>query len=117
MIALIILGIFSFIYSSRACNCYVSFEDSFNEKVEERVISPLPHSYLTQGDLPANFDWRKVNGTNYCSRVLNQQSPNVCGICWAEATTGTFFKYFVLDWKELLWNSGTVSVEIICIIF
>ena len=57
----------------------------FDGPVEEQIKSPLPHTYLKENDLPKSFDWRNVNGTNYASRVLNQQSPNVCGSCWAEA--------------------------------
>lgn len=60
----------------------------FPEKVDEVVISPMPHTLLRSGDLPNAFDWRNVNGTNYCTRVLNQKNPHVCGSCWAEAVTG-----------------------------
>lgn len=60
----------------------------FPEKVHEVVSSPLPHTLVRSEDLPDAFDWRNVNGTNHCSRVLNQKNPNVCGSCWAEAVTG-----------------------------
>jgi hypothetical protein len=60
----------------------------FDGPIKTVVKSPQPHTYLDTADLPANFDWRNVNGTNYGSKVLTQQNPAVCGSCWAEAATG-----------------------------
>lgn len=60
----------------------------FPEPIQDHVISPPPHTYLKENDLPLNFDWRNINGTNFGSKVLTQQSPSVCGSCWAEAATG-----------------------------
>jgi hypothetical protein len=69
---------------SAKCKCYVPFD----EPIQTVVKSPRPHKYLSASELPANFDWRNVNGTNYGSKVLTQQNPAVCGSCWAEAATG-----------------------------
>jgi cathepsin X len=69
---------------SAGCKCYVPFDGP----IETVVKSPRPHTYLSASDLPKNFDWRNVNGTNYGSKVLTQQNPAVCGSCWAEAATG-----------------------------
>lgn len=60
----------------------------FGEHIEPVVKSPLPHEYVKASELPDRWDWRNVNGTNFCSKVLTQQSPVVCGSCWAEAATG-----------------------------
>ncbi len=69
------------------CKCFIPPE----EPVELRVLSKQPHTYLKDADLPTGWDWRNVNGTNYCNKVLTQQNPNVCGSCWAEAATSTFY--------------------------
>jgi cathepsin X len=71
-----------------ACKCIVDYEETYGVPVKKVVLSKLPHEYLRASELPSTFDWRNVNGTNFGSRVLNQQSPNVCGSCWAEAVTG-----------------------------
>lgn len=60
----------------------------FDGPIKTVVNTRQPHTYIRSDDLPANFDWRNVNGTNYGSKVLTQQNPSVCGSCWAEAATG-----------------------------
>jgi cathepsin X len=82
--------LYSVIAAAFACRCEVDYEATYGIPVKTVVKSPQPHQYLRATDLPETFDWRNVNGTNYGSRVLNQQSPNVCGSCWAEAVTGAF---------------------------
>jgi len=67
-----------------SCKCYIKSE----EPVKPVIKSPQSYTYLKASDLPSTWDWRNINGTNYCGNTLTQQNPNVCGSCWAEASTG-----------------------------
>jgi len=58
------------------------------------ITQALPYQYLTPDDIPANWDWRNVNKTNFASPTRNQHIPQYCGSCWAMASTSSIADRF-----------------------
>jgi cathepsin X len=81
-----------------ACRCLKEPETP----VDPVIRSPLPHQYLNASDLPEAWDWRNINGVNYCSKVMTQQNPAVCGSCWAEAATGAISDRYAIATQNKL---------------
>ena len=44
-------------------------------EVENDYRLPLPHTYISELDLPPKFHWGNVNGVSYLTKSLNQHLP------------------------------------------
>jgi cathepsin X len=44
-------------------------------------------SELEAVELPKEWFWNNVDGTNYLTNIRNQHVPSYCGSCWAHAAT------------------------------
>jgi len=57
------------------------------KETPEFVITARSHQLLEESALPRHFDWRNTNRSNFVTPVRNQQLPQLCGSCWAQAST------------------------------
>ena len=58
-------------------------------KSGQKKTETMPWEEIDTDALPANWDWRDVNGTNFLGWSKNQHIPQYCGSCWAQATTSS----------------------------
>ena len=58
-----------------------------SDTYEPYIISTPPSATVKLENLPFSFDWRKVNGTVFVTKIHFQSVPKYCGSCWAFAVT------------------------------
>jgi len=46
-------------------------------KVQNDYSNPLPYEYISESELPAEFNWANVDGKSYITHMLNQHLPQV----------------------------------------
>jgi cathepsin X len=71
-----------------------------DRKLDELVLSPLPHTYVNPDSLPTYYDIRNVSGINFASIVRSQMVPLYCGSCWAMSATSALNDRFKLQRKN-----------------
>jgi len=59
-----------------------------------------PYADVSIDEVPANFDWRNVEGINYLSWTRGENSPHFCASCWAEAATSTLADRIMITRKS-----------------
>jgi len=75
---------------------------------QNRVVKPLE----PVDDVPTNFDWSNVNGTNYLTNVRNQHIPQYCGSCWAHATTSALSDRIKIA-RNAAWPDINISPQVL----
>ena len=61
--------------------------NSSPELTKEKIVThQRAHQLMSIKDIPADWDWRNVNGTNFLTESRNQHIPKYCGACWAFGT-------------------------------
>ena len=91
-------------YFPEACGIF----DHKHEK--SHIVSPLPHTYLKQEELPKEYDIRNLNGMNYATWDRNQHIPQYCGSCWAHAASAAISDRISLMRKGA-WPSVALSEQ------
>merc|ERR1711935_1318608 len=67
---------------------------------------------LAPVELPDQFLWNDVNGTNYLTNLRNQPVPQYCGSCWAHAATSAMSDRIKIA-RKAAWPDINVAPQVL----
>lgn len=78
----------------------------------DREIPTVEHKRLQSAELPKQWEWNNVNGTNYLTNIRNQHLPEYCGSCWAHAATSAFSDRIKIQ-RKAAWPDVNISPQVV----
>ncbi len=75
-----------------------------------RVLTELKQ--IPMAELPKNYWWGNVDGTNYLTVQRNQHIPIYCGSCWAFASTSALSDRIKIQ-RKAQWPDINISPQVL----
>jgi len=73
-----------------------------------KILEPLE----AVSNLPSQWNWNNIEGTNYVTNVRNQHVPQYCGSCWAHAATSAISDRIKIA-RKAAWPDINISPQVI----
>lgn len=75
------------------------------------VLTTPPYEALTEAELPRQFTWGNVSGTNFLTPIRNQHIPTYCGSCFIHSATSALIDRWNIKHNAFVGPFKLLSVQ------